>query len=156
MLLDPRQSFFGEDIIEWRKHLRVNLVHRRQWRSDLSGVHLDYTFQIHEGIIERAKLPKSVSWHYMIFHEYNCFLLTPEEHIPQPPSRTLCYWLAVVRYGKRPIDQWIDSLPWKVSPDRPWAGSVGRQEIVNAILHYDIPDSWATHLLSSREIDCEA
>ena len=61
----------------------------------------------------------------MIFHEINCFLLLEDEHIPHPPSRTECYWMAIARYGKVAVDNWIESLPWKVPLEKPWAGTKG-------------------------------
>lgn len=61
----------------------------------------------------------------MIFSSVNCFMLLREEHYPQPPSREICYWLAVATHGKAEVDAWVDSLPFKVAPDKPWRNSSG-------------------------------
>lgn len=135
--LDPRNQhkyrFFangkgnGSDIHSWRRFLKERLLAERDYVSDLTGRRFSLTReepQMHEGCITRAVVPGSVSWNYMIFHPYNCFLLFESEHIPEPPSRSLCYWLSVIRYGKEDVDAWIESLPWKAPPDKAWA--VGR------------------------------
>ncbi len=73
---------------------------------------------MHEGIISRAVVPKSVTWHWMIFSKYNCFILLPEEHIPSPPNREWAVRKAVEYYGKNAILAWYYSLPWKTVPFR--------------------------------------
>jgi hypothetical protein len=108
----------------WRQALRARLFEQRKGLSDLSGKPLALTgFHMHEGIFPRSHVSASVRWNYLIFSGVNCFLLTPEEHIPDPPDRTLCYWIACKRYGQEYVDRWIDSLPFKVRPSTPWADS---------------------------------
>jgi hypothetical protein len=77
-------------------------------------------FHIHEGLFPRNVVPASVSWHWYLFAGPNCFLLAPDEHIPHPPSRSKCYEISVNRYGKDLVDRWVDSLPFKSTPDMPW------------------------------------
>ena len=107
----------NKTIYEWRKLLKEGLLKQNQYRSDLSGTY-SLSLQMHEGIVTRACLPKSVKWHYMIYHEFNCFLLTPEEHIPLPPSREWCIQKAFEKYGEEAVREWFYNLPWKVIPFR--------------------------------------
>lgn len=142
-LLDPRLCSFGKEVSRWRRHLRDSLAEIRGYSSDLSGVYLHGAFDVHEGIIPRAVVNKGVDWHWMIFHEINCFLLLQDEHIPNPPSRTECYWMAVARYTKPIVDAWIVTLPWKVPLERPWAGTNG----VEIIEHL-----YAEHRMTTKQI----
>lgn len=106
---------------EWRAFLKEVLLQKRKFASDLSGKSLErFGCHMHEGIIPRAVVPASIKWSWRIHCEYNIFLLTPDEHIPNPPSRSWCYGLACERYGKDVIDAWIESLPFKTPPDRAW------------------------------------
>ena len=120
--LDPR-SFseynHNNSITEWRRFLKLSLLKERKYRSDLTGRSVGDACEMHEGILPRVVVPKSIWWHFMIFHPYNCFLLRPEEHRPSPPNRELCYKLACERYGKPVVDAWIDSLPFKAPIEIP-------------------------------------
>lgn len=107
----------------WRQTLRARLFEQRKGRSDLSGEPLTSGFHMHEGIFSRAYVPSSVRWNHLIFSGVNCFLLKPDEHIPDPPDRVLCYWIACKHYGQEYVDRWIDSLPFKVRPSTPWVGT---------------------------------
>ena len=113
-VLDPR-NFPRLDT--WRMELKDELLRRRGYRSDYSGLPL-IDCDMHEGIITRAVVPKSTGWQRLIFHEYNCFLLLREEHIPQPPSREWCMLKSFERYGKVKVVEWFYSLPWKSVPFR--------------------------------------
>ena len=157
-LLDPRLSSFGKDIPKWRAHLRDRLYIKRRGLSDLSGFPLTGGFDAHECLIPRAVVPRGIKWHYMIFHEINVLLLTPDEHIPQPPTRIESYWLAVMRYGMGAVNGWIDSLPWKVRYERPWAGTRGWFVINNMCAVRDIGLKQWTYYTSKRdkELNCVA
>lgn len=108
----------NKNFSEWREYLKRELLFRRRYRSDFSGKLItEYTgCHVHEGILPRAVVPKSVWWHYKIFHEFNCFLLLPEEHIPQAPSREWCIQHAYERYGREEVRDWMYGLPWKGEP----------------------------------------
>lgn len=108
----------NQTIYEWRQLLKLELLNERQWRSDFSGKPLKGQCDMHEGIISRAVVPKSVEWHFRIFHPYNCFLLLPEEHRYSPPSRAWAISRAFERYGEETIREWFYSLPWKSVPFR--------------------------------------
>ena len=158
-VLDPR-SFeasydLGDgtfDIRSWRSMLRNQLATRRDYRSDISGARFKPADRVHlhEGMFTRAQIPRGIDWHYMIFHEYNCFLLHEKEHIPLPPNRIQCYWLSVCRHGQPVVDDWIDNLPWKVRPDTPWAGTDGR-EIVLDILRNSMETTWDLWELAAKQ-----
>lgn len=100
---------------EWREILKRHLLHKRHWKSDWSGSYLT-TCHMHEGILTRANVPKSVPFFWMIYHEYNCFLLLDTEHIPEPPSREWCIQNSFERYGKENVCNWYYSIPFKVRP----------------------------------------
>lgn len=115
-VLDP--DIFGvtnRDMYDWRKFLKLTLLRRREFKSDLSGALLR-SCEMHEGILTRANVPKSIWWHFKLYHEYNCFLLLPEEHRPSPPSREQCIEIAYSRYGRETIRYWYYSLPFKARP----------------------------------------
>lgn len=102
---------------DWRVVLKNYLLKERGYRSDLSGTVLFKTgCHMHEGIISRAVVPLSVSWHFMIHHPYNCFLLLPDEHLPQAPSRGWAVEKAYERYGRENVRAWYYGLPWKAVP----------------------------------------
>lgn len=123
--LDPRihwprkitNSSFGP----WREFLKRALLVKRGYKSDLSGKSLLTEYfgtncEMHEGIVTRANVPRSIAWSWMIYHEFNCFLLLPEEHRPQPPSRQWCIQNAYERYGRDAVRKWFYTLPFKVKP----------------------------------------
>lgn len=116
---DPSEEFKKT----WRQVLRARLFELRKGLSDLTGKPLADGFHMHEGIFPRSHVSASVRWNHLIFSGVNCFLLLPEEHIPDPPDRTVCYWIACKRYGQEYVDRWIDSLPFKVRPSTPWVGT---------------------------------
>lgn len=114
IILDPRKfGVSNTGIFQWRQFLKLVLLQRRMWKSDVSNRRL-LSCEMHEGLIPRRMVPKSIQWHYMIFHEYNCFLLSPEEHRPQAPSREWCFNKAYKLFGRDNVVTWVDSLPWKV------------------------------------------
>lgn len=114
---DPRRFRWvnNHSIFEWRNHLKLWLLKERNYKSDLSGKHL-FTVEVHEGILTRANVPKNVWWQYFIFHPYNCFLLLPSEHRPQPPNREWCIQSAYARYGRDAVKSWYESLPFRARP----------------------------------------
>lgn len=113
--IDPRNHIF-DDLDAFRAFLKNELLERRHYQSDLSGKWLYGGCEMHEGILTRANVPRGIWWHYMIFHEFNCFLLLPEEHRPFPPSREWCIEKAYERYGREAVKAWYYSLPFKSFP----------------------------------------
>ena len=112
--LDP--SCYGiKDVTAWRKYLKEELLEKRNYKSDFSGKKLS-SCHMHEGILTRANVPKSLKWHILIYHEYNCFLLLEEEHIPFPPSREWCIEKSYELYGRDKVRFWYYHLPFKVFP----------------------------------------
>ena len=115
-VLDPR--LFGVTNSKaglWRIALKLEIAKRRKYLSDFSGkAFIDC--DMHEGILPRVVVPKGIEWSFMIYHEYNCFLLLRAEHSPQPPSREWCIYKAFERYGKDQVCAWFYSLPWKSIP----------------------------------------
>lgn len=117
-LLPDRYGVTNNDIFEWRLFLKQVLVKQRKMRSDYSGSHL-YACHMHEGIVTRGMVPKSIDWHYRLFVPWNCVLLLPEEHIPQPPSRDWCIQWAYEKYGIDTVRDWYyNTLQWKVVPSQ--------------------------------------
>ena len=102
----------------WREWLKRELLHKRHYRSDWSKrqITLQTGCEMHEGILSRASVPKGIWWHYKLYHEYNSFLLLPEEHRPQPPSRSWCIGYMSELYGKDILKEWFESLPWRSKP----------------------------------------
>jgi hypothetical protein len=118
MLYDPsswHKSITRHNYWEWRAYLKLELLRKRQWRSDWSGRYLS-TCEMHEGILTRANAPLGLPFFWMIYHEYNCFLLLTEEHHPQPPSRGWCIQKSFERYGEDAVRDWFNSIPFKVRP----------------------------------------
>lgn len=113
------------------------LFDQRKGRSDLTQISLGSGFEMHEGIFTRAHVPRSVRWYHLLFGGPNCFLLTPEEHRPDPPDRVVCYWLSVARYGKQAVDFWVDSLPFKSTPSKPWNGTSGHEVAQSIMAQYN-------------------
>lgn len=107
----------NKTMYEWRKFLKEELLKINQYCSDYSGTY-SLQLQMHEGIVSRAVVPKSIWWHYQIYVPENCFLLTPEEHIPQSPSKEWCVQKAFEKYGEEQVKAWFYGLPWKVIPFR--------------------------------------
>lgn len=145
------------DIKGYRVFLRQSIFDSRLHASDISGRTL-YAAQLHEGLISRAQLPSSIRWSWQLFSSINCFLLNESEHIPQPPLRTECYWISVSWYTKRVVDDWINSLPFKVAPAKPWRGSHGYRVIQAIASHYPVTKAWRDRFFDPRvikEIDCE-
>lgn len=102
---------------KWRAELKRALLIERNYRSDLSGKSLIYEgCHLHEGIVTRATVPRGIWWSYQIYHPCNCFLLTPDEHIPNPPSREWCIEKAYALYGIDLVRDWFHNLPWKSIP----------------------------------------
>lgn len=136
-----------------REALRKFLFIERQERSDLTQRTLTH-FDMHEGIFPRRYV--NTAKQSLLFHPYNCFLLLREEHIPEPPSRALCFWLSVARYGLDHINRWIDFLPFKTK-DFPWKGTNGYDLLSDIPNHYRVSDSRFNLWLMSiaRKVDFE-
>jgi hypothetical protein len=116
MSLDPADHGVTNNTLPaWRAVLKQELLKRRQYRSDFSGRLITYESgcEMHEGILSRAAVPKSVDWHWMIMSPYNCFLLLPEEHRPSPPSKEWAISKAYALYGRENVRRWFYGLPWK-------------------------------------------
>jgi hypothetical protein len=121
-VLDPRYfSLMGNsNTTKWRATLRDKMIRKRNWLSDVSKQSILQTgFDMHEAIIPRAVVPASVQWSWMIHCEYNILILTREEHM-NPPDRKWAYQYLCSMYGADKIDAWIQSLPWKVPPEKAW------------------------------------
>lgn len=119
MSLDPvDHGITNATMSDWRRYLKTELLKQRKYRSDYSGKLItdESGVELHEGIVTRANVPKGVSWHYLIFHPVNCFLLLPEEHRPTAPSRDWAIQRAYRRYGRDYVRSWYYGLPWKVKP----------------------------------------
>lgn len=106
----------NSSVYEWREYLKKALLEQRHWKSDLSGKSLINGCHMHEGIVTRATVPKTIWWHYKIFHPFNSFLLLPGEHMPQPPTRAWCIQRAYELYGRDNVRDWFYSLNWKDKP----------------------------------------
>lgn len=117
--LSPPEWVNKNNFNQWRQFLKKELLHKRHYRSDFSGKALTLSAgcHLHEGIITRARVPLSVSWHVLIYNEINSFLLLPEEHIPQPPPPCWCVLRAYELYGRDAVRQWFyEELQWKNKP----------------------------------------
>jgi len=122
--LTPDHLITNKAIADWRFELKMELLKKRGFRSDYSGKRITENTgcHLHEGILTRANVSRAAknadgeSWQYLIFHEVNCFLLLPEEHIPQPPSRDWCIQKSYEMYGRDAVREWFYSLPWKIRP----------------------------------------
>lgn len=116
--LNPKENEWvnNKTIYPWRQFLKRALLTQRGWKSDYSNKPLKVTCHMHEGIVSRAVIPKSIWWHYYIYAPPNCFLLLPEEHLPQPPSRDWCIERAYALYGRDVVREWFYTLPFKVIP----------------------------------------
>lgn len=119
-VLDPRlfPQYSGKShVVEWRQELKRALLIRRKFKSDWSGESVELDCEMHEGIITRGML-SGVKWQWMIFHEYNCFLLKHSEHQPNPPSKEWCIQRSFELYGEENVRNWWYSLPFKSIPFR--------------------------------------
>lgn len=141
---DPRGYYdhLNGSVAEWRRLLRAQVYADRGMRSDLSHRPLTQAFDLHEGCFSRRWVGKKNELQYLLFSGPNVFILLPSEHIPQPPSSTICYWLSVCRYGKSFVDRWLDSLPWKVPAERMWSGSYGLEVIARIPENWQVDKSW--------------
>ena len=120
-LLDPDnwlRPVTRDNYWEWRQHLKYELLKKRGYVSDFSGRPIrDWTgCHLHEGILTRANAPKNLPFFYKIFHEVNCLLLLPDEHIPSPPNREWCIEWAYEKYGRDIVRDWFYSIPYKKVP----------------------------------------
>lgn len=137
-----QETLTNAEVPSWRAWLKGKLYEERRGLSDLSFRPLQ-AVEMHEGILSRARVPASVEWHWRIFCGANCFLLLPEEHQPQPPDTTTCYWIAVARYGMRRVEGWLDTLPLRSQLDRTWAGTRGTDIIYEIPRQYEVaPEFW--------------
>lgn len=125
----------------WRLRLRRELFVDRVGKSDLTQATLFDSFEMHEGLFERKWIGKQ-HWQGLLFAGANSFLLRVAEHRPDPPDRTLCYWLSVIRYGRADVDLWVKSLPFKVAPSLPWQQSCGLDIISQIPQQYEVGKKW--------------
>lgn len=155
--VDDLRGYLDEypDVRQWRIALRERL-YKDRWYSDLTKRPIHEGFAMHEGLFQRRWVSKE-SWQEYLFAGPNCFLILDSEHIPHPPDRTICYWLSVCRYGQDTVNRWIDSLPWKVPPDRPWAGTHGITVIQEIPHKWRVGNTWAQwYDTKKRILDNEA
>lgn len=120
--LDPKNYDWvnNDNIFSWRQFLKQVLLWERKYCSDYSGKRfrpLD-VIEMHEGLVTRANVPKSISWQYLIYHPYNCFLLTHEEHEKQGHKREWALQRSYELYGRENVIKWFESLPFRVRPFR--------------------------------------
>lgn len=110
IVLDPVvQGVTKSQVGEWRDYLRYRLYIKRKGlcdacRRSLAG------FDVHEALITRAQIHKSAD-QWVIFSEYNCLILHPQCHIPQPPSREQAFEILSKYYGEDIIREWLKNLP---------------------------------------------
>ena len=78
-------------------------------------------------------------------------ILSSDEHRPDPPDRVLGYWLAVAYYGRQETDQWIEELPFKSPPDRPWKGTNMIEELARIPNEFNIHRDWITWFNNIKE-----
>lgn len=150
-IYDPRDyDWAAKDISRWRSFLRSRLYDLRKGRSDLTLHDAGQGFDIHESLIPRRLIPRSINWHWMIYNSINCMILLRDEHIPYPPSRTEAYWLACVRHGKEAVDTWLDGLPWKVKMEKPWRKTHGVVVLKSMRSRYTVSEDWDAFYLSPR------
>lgn len=120
-LLFPETVEWASDnkaIFKWRALLKRELYRLRDYRSDLSGwpiLSVDHC-HMHEGILSRARVPLNIKWHWRIYCPYNCFLLLPHEHIPNPPPKEWAIEKAYGYYGRDNVREWFYNLPFKSVP----------------------------------------
>ena len=116
--IDPNDFIKEKAVYDYRFMLKRELLKKRGYKSDWSGKPIsDVTgCHMHEGIVTRSMVPKSLWWQLLIFAEPNCFLLLPSEHIPNPPSREWAVMKAYEYYGRDVVREWFYSLPWKSVP----------------------------------------
>lgn len=166
--MNPDYSFFRSvhdyrgfldeygDVRQWRIDLRKKLYEERGKRSDLTQRPLIHSFDMHEGIFERRWVAKN-QWQDILFAGVNCFLLPYNEHIPQPPPRTVCYWLSVANYGYENVERWIASLEFKVRPSTPWRGTKG-VDVLGSIPDYrSVDKTWERWFEAiKKKVDIEA
>jgi len=115
----PENLINKKTVADWRYELKMGLLEKRGYYSDYSGRPItDVTgCHMHEWLVTRAMIPKGIWWHLLIFHEVNCMLLLPDEHIPQPPSREWGVQWAYKMYGRDVVRDWFyNQLPWKLTP----------------------------------------
>lgn len=118
-LYDPRNfNVSNHNVGSWRFKLKQYLLEKRDYKSDWSGKPLGDSFHMHEGIITRANVNRSIWWSFLIYHEVNCFLLLPEEHIPLVSglTRQWCVQRAYEMYGREAVRSWFYDLPFKFRP----------------------------------------
>ena len=115
--LDPCDHAWvnNSTIFSWRQYLKSELLRQRGYVSDYSGKPL-LSVEMHEGIVTRAAVNKTVPWHYLIYHPYNCFLLSPEEHREVGYKSEWSLQRAYDLYGRDTVREWFYSLPWKGKP----------------------------------------
>lgn len=103
---------------EWRKFLKEKLLLERGSVSDFSGNRFDPhdEIEMHEGIISRAIVPKSLWWQIFTFHPYNSFLVTREEHEKYGHFREWALQRSYELYGRENVIAWFNNLPFKVRP----------------------------------------
>lgn len=115
--LTPQNYMVGEsEVRSWRYFLKMYLVATRGPTCDNCGSKSRWMVggsQVHEGIVKRNEISKSVERWWDIFSEYNCFILCADCNTAKGLPRSRFYHKAVGRYGKGTVDTWLKSLPFK-------------------------------------------
>ena len=104
------------DVRHWREFLRTHLIAVRKIICESCGSNsswLAHGLHVHEGIVKRNEISKSVPRWWELFSEYNCFILCGECHLNKGLPRAEFYGKAVDRYGKSTVDGWLESLPFR-------------------------------------------
>lgn len=118
--IKPEDFIKESTVYDYRFKLKMELLKKRGYKSDWSGKPIsDVTgCHLHEGIIQRNLVPKSIWWHLLIFSEMNSVLLLPEEHIPLVSglTREWCIQLMYDYYGRDAVREWFYGLPWRSIP----------------------------------------
>jgi len=104
------------DVVVWRRFLRSRLILHRGLICEECGARgaaMGGGCHIHEGIVKRNELTLSVDRWWYIFSEFNCFILCGNCHLNKALTRRAYYAKSVSMYGKRRVDAWLRSLPYR-------------------------------------------
>jgi hypothetical protein len=115
--MTPENYMVGEsEIKSWRYFLKLYLMEQRGLACENCGSKSRWMLggsQVHEGIVKRNEISKSVPRWWDIFSEYNCFILCAHCNTSKGLPRERFYQKAVDRYGQAAVDEWLASLPFK-------------------------------------------
>jgi len=91
-------------------------LHRNRPKCDICGYLLGLSVDMHESIVPRRVVQGwAKRYRDLIFVEENCHLLHHGAcHMEAHADALLMVAIQITRYGKARIQEWIDSLPFKV------------------------------------------